>query len=57
LCYNTVEVIHINSKTTEKISTTKSANRLKIYADKDSISSDKLIFESAEDYLNNYKGN
>jgi len=50
-------VIHINSKATEKISTTKSANRLKIYADKDSISSDKLIFESAEDYLNNYKGN
>jgi len=49
--------ININTKTIEKTSTTKLANRLKGYADKESISADELIYESAEDYLNNYKVN
>jgi len=50
-------VININTKGIEKIPTTKSANRLKTSADKDSISADNLIYDSAEDYLNNYKVN
>ena len=50
-------MITINIKTIEKVPTTKLANKLKSYADKDSISADKLIFDSAEDYLNNYKIN
>ena len=50
-------MININTKTIEKISTTKSANRLKAYANKDSISADELIYDSAQEYLDNYNGN
>ncbi|MBU3159805.1 hypothetical protein KPL37_08580 [Clostridium frigoris] len=50
-------MIIIDTKTIEKISTTKSAHKLKTYENKDLISPNTLIYDSAEDYLNNYKVN
>ncbi|WAG54413.1 hypothetical protein LL033_17520 [Clostridium estertheticum] len=57
LCYNTVEVIIINTKTIEKISTVKLAHKLEAQEKKDLISTNNLIYDSAEEYLNNYKIN
>jgi len=57
LCYNTDEVIYINTKTIEKTTISKPANKVKVYAAKDPISQDNLIYNSAEEYLNNYKVN
>ena len=56
-CYNTVEVIIIDIKTTEKITATKLAHKLKTYEKKDLISTNYLIYDSAQEYLNNYKVN
>lgn len=57
LCYNTVEVIIIDTKTIEKISTVKLAHKLEAQEKKALISTNNLIYDSAEEYLNNYKIN
>ena len=57
LCYNIDEVIIIDTKTIEKTSATKLAHKLKTYEKKDLIATNNLIYDSAEEYLNNYKVN
>ncbi|MBW9152063.1 hypothetical protein [Clostridium estertheticum] len=50
-------MIIINTKTIEKISTVKLAHKLEAQEKKDLISANNLIYDSAEEYLNNYKIN
>ena len=50
-------MIIINTKTIEKTSTTKLAHKPKTYENKDLVSTNNLIYDSAEEYLNNYKVN
>jgi len=57
LCYTTVEVININNKTIEKTSTTKLSHKPKTYENEDLIFQDNLIYDSAQEYLNNYTVN
>ncbi|MBU3098313.1 hypothetical protein KPL44_03395 [Clostridium sp. DSM 17811] len=57
LCYNTVEVIIIDTTTIEKISITQLTHKLETQKKKDLMSTNNLIYDSAEEYLNNYKIN
>jgi hypothetical protein len=50
-------VITIDTKTIAKTSTVKLAHKLKPYEKKDLISTNNLIYDSAEEYLNSYKVN
>ena len=57
MCYNTDEVIIIDTKTIKEPSTSKLAHKLNTYEKKDLISTNNLIYDSVEEYLNNYKVN
>ena len=49
--------ININIDTIEEISTIKLVNTLKSLADENTTFTDNLIYQSVEDYLENYKSN
>ncbi|WP_298846976.1 hypothetical protein [Clostridium sp.] len=50
-------MIIIETKTIEKISVANSTHKLKTSEKKDLISTNYLIYDSAQEYLNNYKVN